>query len=314
MGTIYLTVLILGLLSLIGFAIYSIFNKKGLTVFLYRVFTIGFWLSISLFIYQISMEVLTENGTVKISQNKSLSYSNHHSKGYAVPVNIMLYFTQKKTYKSNKLDAITGRKSNLIISRYLDERHNFNEEVLLKYRGITKKQLDSIFKFSPDVKITGNKLQIDYHSNDFLSTDSSSFLTKGYLNIKSTNWLFTFFLAAKNYLNLLLIILIFYQLKSLFKLLKKEITFSVILTKRLQYIGTLIILSQVLLLIFSIIFNCYYDYVGFENAGSTNGIQLNITPRLEFDITLILVGLGIFTLNILLKKGNNIQEENDLTI
>ena len=314
MGTIFQTALIVGLLSLFGFAIYSLFNKKGLTVFLYRVFTIGFWLSISLFMYKISMEVLTENGTVKISQNGTFSSSNHRSKGYAVPVNINLHFTQKKTYESNKLDTITGENSYSIFTRFVDKRRNFNEEVLLKDAGITKKQLDSIFKFSTDVKITGKKLQIDYHSNDFLSTDSSSFLTKGYLNIKSTNGLFRLLLVAKIYLYLLLIILIFYQLKSLFKLLKKEITFSFALTKRLQNIGTLIILSQVLLLFFSIIFSCYYDYIGFENASSTNDIQLNITPRLEFDITLILVGLGIFTLNILLKKGNTIQEENDLTI
>lgn len=314
MGTIFQTVLSVGLLSLIGFTIYSLFNKKGLTVFLYRVFTIGFWLSITLFIYQISMEVLTENGTVKISKNGTFNSSNHHSKGYAVPVNINLHFTQKKTYESNKLDTITGENSNLIITRLLDERHNFNEEVLLKDTGITKKQLDSIFKFSPDVKTTGKKLQIDYHSRDFLTTTSSSFQTKGYLYIKTSDWLFKVFLIAKTYLQLLVFILIFYQLKSLFKLLKKEITFGLALTRRIKNIGTLIILSQVLLLIFSITFSYYYDYVGFENVDNTNDIQLNITPRLEFDVTLILVGLGIFTLNILLKKGNTIQDENDLTI
>jgi hypothetical protein len=261
------------------------------------------------------MEVFTKNGKVKMDENGTLGGSNHSSIGYNVPVNISLSFHHKKVYKYNKKDTITGGFSFGSFSKLSDGNKNFSiNNESLERAGITQKQLDSIFEFSPDIQIMGKKLQIDHNSeiNNFLKTNTSSFKTKGYLSIKSSNWFFTFCQFIKNYVGLLMLVLIFYQLKSIFKGLKEEFVFSLKLAKKIKWVGLLFIIQQLLSLILSVIFGTYYGYAGFEKM--SNDVQLNINPRLEFDFTLIIVGLGLIVLSVLLQKGNEIQQENKFTI
>jgi hypothetical protein len=261
--------------------------------------------------------LFTENGSFKASNKSNFSTSSHSSKGYLVPVSIHFSFKHKKTYEYIKKDTIDNTSSSNRFTKFSDESFNFAiDDLFLKSAGITQKELDSIFEFSPDVKTSGKKLQIGYglDKNTFLTTNSSSFQTKGYLNIKSSNWFFTLCQLIKTYIPLLIMIFIFYQLKAVFKLLGEKMAFSLQLSKKIKIVGSLIIISQILTFTLSIIFGFYYDYVGFENIINNNGIELNINPRLDFDLTLILVGLSLLIFSILLTKGNALEQENDLTI
>ena len=312
---IYQTIIYLGFIVLIGVIFYSLYCKKNITKFLQKIFSLAFWLSIVFLIFSISIQIFTNNGEIKINEKNSLN-SSHYSNGYNVPVKIHLSFRQKKIYKGVKKDTLSGKSSSISISRLIDENDNNLKSEFYKNSMFTDKEIDSIFKFSPDVKIIGKKLKIDYwkKNNNNFTTNTSSFITNGVLNIKSTNWFFTICQIIGNYLSFIILVLIFYQLKEIFTILNNKITFSIKLTKHINLTGLLIIIWQLLKALISIIYISFYSFAGFENSGENLGIQLNINPRIEFDLVLIFIGLGLLVLSLLLKKGNALQNENELTI
>ena len=321
--TIHQTLLLLGLISIFTAVIITIFYNKNIVGFLKGFFTIAFWFMLVFFLFQISMEIFTKNGSFKTSESGKISSAGHFEKGYDVPVNIHLYISPQKkefTYKSDS----TSNSSGMTFSRFTNPKDNLFKDSMyasfdkkmLQISGLTQKKLDSFFENSSDIKITGNKILIGYpfEENKFLKTNTSSFSTKGTLNIKSTNSFFAFCQFLKSYIPFLISLLIIYQLKSIFKLLKKDFGFSLQLSKRIKKTGFLLIIGQIITLFLSLIFTFYYGFASFKNWNQNNGIQLTINPRLEFDIVLTLVGLSLLILGVLLKKGNEIQQENDLTI
>ena len=312
---IYQLIIYGSFLVLIGFTLYSLFYKKGLTAFLHKSFSLAFWISIVYLIFSISIQLFTETGEIKLSDKNNLN-SSHYSNGYNVPVKIHLTFKQKKVYKSKRKDSVFGKTSSITITRIVDEKMNRYNSNFYKNSEFTEKEIDSIFKFSKEIKTIGKKLKIDnwQKNNSYFTTNTSSITTNGFINIKSSYWLFTLCQIVGTYLTYIILILIFYQLKNLFKTLNNHITFSNELTKQINLIGVLIIVWQLIKILISVIYSFYYSYVGFENKDDNLGIQLNINPRLDFDLSLIFIGLGLLVLSILLKKGNAIQQENDLTI
>lgn len=321
---IYPMLLYVGLLIFFGLVIISLFYNKNLIRFLNGIFTIAFWSVLAFFLFQISMELFTDNGSFKASENGRMHSKGHYSKGYNVPVKIDLYISPPKEELNYKKDSTNQSTSSITFSRFINPNDNFFKDNIpgnfnkqrLEAAGLTEKKLDSFFKNSSGIKITGNKLQIgfSFEKNQFLKTSTSSFTTEGYLNIKSSNWFFTLCQLIRSYIPFIITLLILYQLKSIFKLLKKEFNFSLELSKKIKFIGFLLVIGQLLTLTLSVIFSFYFKYAGFENTSQNNGIRLNINPSIEFDITLILVGLSLLLLSILLNKGHHIQQENDLTI
>ncbi|WP_299015450.1 DUF2975 domain-containing protein [uncultured Polaribacter sp.] len=245
---IFQTILYLTIFSLLSFAIYSIYKKKGLTTFLHGLFSLTFWGGILFLIIAISFTIFTDNDTIETSE-KSKLYANTKN----VPVRVFL---------------------------------SFNADT---------------------------KLQFKPNSNLELSSNTDSLAMNSYLNLKTDNWVLSSAIFLNTYLSIIILIFIFFQLKSLFKILSTNLSFSLQLTKKINWIASLLIVWQLSKLIFSIIFGLYYGYVGLNKMQDQN-INLSINPRLDIDFTIIIFALSLFVLGKLLKRAHEIQTENDLTI
>ena len=315
MSIIYQLLIIAVPLIFCSLIIIVFFNQKKIAPFLHRMFQFSFVILLAFFCYQISLETFTENGSYSNSKNSYSYTSSHHNSGYNVPVNINLSFGQKKVYNHESKEGTHS------FTKYTDRTKNHFEKsdfqkTMLSKANLNQYQLDSIFKFSSDVEVQGGKLVIGgpNHESSILKTNTTSFQTKGYLNIKSSNLFFKFCQILKSYLPLLFTIGIFYILMLIFKLLKEDLTFSKSLSKKIKSLGLLLIIWQLTSFILCLIFNYYYSYVSFEKSNSLKGINLSVNPRIEFDATLFIIGMCLIVLNILLQKGTNIKQENDLTI
>ena len=80
--------------------VYKAILKKSIVNYLYSIFRAGYWFLILFLVFQISMEVFTENGTIHLDDSSRIFSSDHSSKGYNVPVTINLSFDEKKIYNT----------------------------------------------------------------------------------------------------------------------------------------------------------------------------------------------------------------------
>ncbi|MGY8910065.1 MAG: DUF2975 domain-containing protein [Flavobacteriales bacterium] len=298
--------------AIIAFSIISLFKEKLIIPFLHKSFQFGFVFLISFLLFQISLEIFTNNGNIRLSNDSQIS-STHSKDGYNVPVNFNISFDKKKvyTFKEDSISYSFTKYDDQFKNKY--ENSDYHKDILERI-GITQKELDSIFKYSPDVKSFGSKILINEFDNQNLLTNSSSFKTDGYLQVKSSNWFYKICQILKNYLVFIFSILIFYYLKSIFKLLNKNINFSSKLSSKIKTLGILMIVWQIFSLILSIILGQYFKYAWLKNTVGLQDISIIINPRIEFNFTVFLIGISLIVLSILLKKGFNIQQENDLTI
>ncbi len=302
---LYPILIILGIFIL-G-TIFILFSQKNISRFLSIVITIAFWVLLIFSIFSISMQLFVKDSTIKTSETSSFTLGTNFKKGYNIPVEYSITFPSKKVYSTK----------NSSFTKYDDETKNFYDDDFLRRAGTSKKELDSIFKFSPEVKKIGKELIVDNHlnSNNGMTITSSSFVNKeGYITVKSSKWYFTAIQILQEYLRILFTLIILYQLKTLFKLLKQKINFSLILAQKVKVIGLLIIVYQLIQLTFSIFYMTNYSYASFKDITMTDIVTINITPRLEFEYSYIIIGLSLLVLHKLLSKGDVIQQENDLTI
>lgn len=90
------------------------------------------------------------------------------------------------------------------------------------------------------------------------------------------------------------------------------------MSQYINILGIIFITKEILELITSYIIGSYYEHIAvktfIDGKAFSSGVQLSMNPRLEFEFTLFLVGLSLLVLASLLKSGNQIQQENDLTI
>lgn len=315
MNTTY-NIIVIGLIILLFVTcILVIFFKNKLIAFLHRFFQGYFFLIAIYLFFNIGLQLLSQ-GNISISDSSIVGSDSHHSKGYNVPVTLNVSFTQKKIYRLNtKSGEFTFTKNDNPIINELSEKSEIHKKMLEEI-GLSKKQLDSIFEYSKDIEIVGKKLSIGepYQKNKYLETNTSSFQTKTYLNIKSENKFFKVLQILKNYFSIIFLLIIFYQFIIVFKFLKQEIKFNKYLSYKIKWIGILFILWQLIETLLSFSFGLFYNYVGFENFQVNEGFQLSIYPRIEFDATLFLLGICLLVLNTILERANTIQTENDLTI
>jgi hypothetical protein len=90
------------------------------------------------------------------------------------------------------------------------------------------------------------------------------------------------------------------------------------LHKNVKWLGAIMIIKTLLNLIISYVYSSYYGVISTETLVDNNtfsgGIRFSLNPRLEFEFSLFLIGLSLLVLANLLKAGNSIQQENELTI
>jgi len=268
--------------------------RKGNTLVnvLYWLCNISFYLLIVLFIFTQVFEVLGRN--IKFGNG---TLGTHNSFMYQVPVKFQI--NPKKPIFSNTLYE---KKMEGIASdggKYYSGTRHYSKPLTAE---------DSLnFKTIVSIK---NKGLIDQY--EFLSP---TFLSKGYVNIKPKTLLNKIIIVVRTYLNLIVLILVFFFLKTIFKELKTKFQFSNKLSKFIKIVGALLVFNVLLDLVSSYILGSALPIIKIEPIDrNLRYVDLYMNPRLEFDLVLFLTGLSLIILSILLKEGYRIKQENDLTI
>ncbi|WP_430466977.1 DUF2975 domain-containing protein [Winogradskyella ouciana] len=268
--------------------------KKGTTLvnILYWFSKISFYLLIILLIIAISFEAFTKDG--KLGQ---FSSGVHHSVGYQVPVSLKVH-PQKPMYNSllfelkNKSTNAMGQKYSSGVSHYA--------------KPLTKE--DSL-NFRTIVSIHNRDMEDNYELT------SQVFKGDGYVNVKPKKLLDKIILLIKTYLGFVLLIVIFFFLKNIFKALKSNFEFSQKLYKSIQILGIILIVQVLLVTICNYIVGSQLSMVGIRPLDyKLNYVTLSMNPRLDFDFMIFFVGISLLVLSTLLKSGNELKQENDLTI
>ena len=269
---------------------------KGLSIF----FKVAFWFTLVLMIFNLSLEIFTKDGELG-----ALS-GTHHSKGYALPVKVQMTIN----------DSIVNYKS---------EKSKSNGAFYFK-KGFTRddflnSKYDSIIN-QPNVIRTVNKSIINVNNREDSSfyelTNSRSISNSSFIYVKSSLLWLEALLFVRGYVALISLVLIFYFLKEIFKILNRGIEFKLELVNMVKRLGIALIFLVVFKLALSFIFHFYFDSITITTIIQENIIanptNILILPRLEFNLSMFLIGLSMIILGVLLNEGNRIQQENELTI
>ena len=259
---------------------------------LYIICSIIFYLLIVAFGFTVAAEAFTDDGKIGAFSSKT-----HSSFGYQIPVelnvkpknpmfNNMLYNNYKEYVDDN------GRKT---YNWVLEYENSITQEDSLNYKtviGINNYGLENNFELT-----------------------SSIFKGDGYVHVKPKTVFNKAVLVFKTYVNSILLIVIFFFLKNIFKMLIMNIKFSQKLYRFIQILGIIMILKVFVSSISNSILGKDIPYVGiFPLNNSLKYVDITMNPGLDFDFTLLLVGLSLVILSVLLREGSIMQQENDLTI
>ncbi|WP_040280561.1 DUF2975 domain-containing protein [Psychroserpens damuponensis] len=270
-------------------------NKNFLVIGLHAFFAMLFWILIIVLGTQIAFEAFTNDGKIG-----SFSVSHHHSKGYSLPV--YLKVKAPNAVFNNSWFNITKTETN-------SNGLNWSAGTSERFSELTEN--DKI-----GVK---NIIDINFPNNEeVFTTNESVNYANSELVVKSKNFSFLFIQLLKAYFGTIIFTLIIYFLMKIFGHLKRDLNFTPKLFKMIRIIGAIIILDTVFELIMSFIIGKKYDLIKTEtlvdNDTFVGAIRFSMNPRLEFDFMFFIIGLSLLVLASLLKRGSQIQQENDLTI
>ena len=258
---------------------------------------VAFWFVLLILISSLGSEIFTKDGNIgPIS-------GTHHSKGYALPVKLQLTVNDSiVNYKSNSSNGS---------AHY---RKSFAENELAYSR------IDSLSKqpgFSKSVNKNIIKIR-NHEDKSYYELTNSIIATEADVYVKSKSFWLEALLFLKSYVALISLVLIFYFLKEIFKTLKSGMEFRLQLSNKVRKLGVVLTFLVFFKLLLSFIFHLYFDVItvltSIENEIIANPTNVLIYPRLDFNLLMFIVGLSLIILSTLLKEGNRIQQENDLTI
>ncbi len=268
--------------------------KKGNTLvnILYWLCNISFYLLVLLILYVLAFGAFTDDG-----KWGNLRAGIHHSNGYQVLVKF-------------QISPERPMLNNFIYSKK-NEGININGQ---KYSNGTLEYVKPLTA----VDSLNFKTKISLHNNgmvDYYDITKSVFSGDGYITVKPKTLVNKIIIVFRTYLNLVVLILVFFFLKKIFKALKTNFEFSHRLSKLIKTTGALLIFKVLLESVSGFILGIVLPYISIEPFDyNMKYVNISINPRLEFDFTLFLIGLALIILSTLLKEGNRIQQENDLTI
>ncbi|WP_179021617.1 DUF2975 domain-containing protein [Winogradskyella forsetii] len=261
-------------------------------------FRVAFLFTLLFLLLSLGLEVFTKDGRIGPVSG------THHSNGYALPVKLQLTLNDSiVSYKTEKSNGSV---------HYSKGPAGY---------GLAYSKFDSLLKQPNVVSKSVNKNIIEIKSRDdfsYYTLSNSSIHSDTFIYVKTKSLWLEILLFTKSYIALVLTVLIFYFLKSIFKILKSDSGFGSQLSQKVKILGIILTLGVVLKLTLSIVFYFYLNVItvfsSIDNEIISNPTQVLIHPRLDFNLSMLLIGLSLIILSTILKKGSQIQEENDLTI
>ncbi|MDT0557920.1 DUF2975 domain-containing protein [Ichthyenterobacterium sp. W332] len=259
---------------------------------LYWLCNISFYLLIILLVIGLGFEAFTKDGKVG-----KFSTGIHHSIGYELPVKFQI--NPKNPMFNNSLFELESEKINSLGQKSQSGRSHY-------VKPITK---EDRINYKSIISIDNNAMVDTYELN------SRTFRGNGYVIVKPKTTLNKIIISIRSYISFILGIIIFFFLKTIFKMLKSKFEFSSKLYKKIQKLGIILIIEVILTTISNFILAKDLPIIKVGPIDSSlRYVSIYMNPRLDFNFTLVLIGLSLIILATLLREGNRIQQENELTI
>lgn len=139
-------------------------------------------------------------------------------------------------------------------------------------------------------------------------------IVKAEFSYRSDDKFLNFIGKLKNYLDPLLYFFIAIQLIKFNNNLGKKFNFNPKLVKRVMWIGLAIMLHQLILWVINSRFTAFFYRAELKHINYESDVSLYMSPDATFNWHIFIIGVFIFLLSFLIKKGVQLKEEVDLTI
>lgn len=279
-------------------------RKNQLLVFaLHIIFVVSFWAMVTFFLFVVGNSLYPKEITF------GDSWVPKEPEGFALPIDFQLSVPDSivSYHASDSLGLTSG-----ITMLYSKDYYPIDE---------TAKKIDSLRNL-PDVEKQLIHNEITFYSGSqkdtiIQHTDSNIRLT-GTVIIKSSNAWVNGVIKISKYLDFVLVILILYQLKGIFFLLKRSLSFQIKIIQRVKWLGLIMIISELLNAGRSYYMSRLTDYIdisSYDNSSTIiSGLRTQIYPMITFEWSIFTIGCSLLVLSTLLQQGNILEAENELTI
>jgi len=261
---------------------------------LYIICSISFYILIIAFGFTLATEAFTDDGKIGNFSSKFNS-----SRGYDVPIAFQI---KPKTPMFNNIIDLDYREE-------IDPNGKKRYTTIPQYANAIT--LEDSLNFKTIVSIN------NYYgeAGDTMELNSDVFRGDGFIQVKPKTVFNKGIVIFKTYINFILLIIIFFFLKNIFKMLRIHIEFSQKLYRLIQMLGIIMISKVLLSLLLNFILKRSLINIQIEPLNnSLKYVDITMNSRLDFDFSLLLIGLSLIVLSSLLKSGSRMQQENKLTI
>ncbi|WP_298900810.1 DUF2975 domain-containing protein [uncultured Psychroserpens sp.] len=259
---------------------------------LFLICSISFYLLIIAFGFALVTEVFTDDGKMG---NFSPKFNSSH--GYEMPVK---FEVRPKSPMFN----------NILFTNYEEEIDTNGKK---RYYTIPQYATPITIKDSLNFKtiISIN----NYGMEDNFELTSKVLRGDGYIRIKPKTAFDKVLIVLRTYMDFVILIFVFFFLKNIFKMLRIDIRFSQKLYRLIQILGVIMIVKVLLSIIINSVLGRALKEIRITPLDDAlKYMDITMSSHLGFDFSFLLVGLSLIVLSALLRSGNKMQRENNLTI
>ncbi|PZR23834.1 MAG: hypothetical protein DI539_02345 [Flavobacterium psychrophilum] len=228
----------------------------------------------------------------------------NHNYGYTVPVKIQLNQASDSTLTYHNADR--SRSGVISTAKHYDAETRELFYSRLKDSSYTKTLTVDMATMYGDHKVINN----EFGTIRVMSSEGQLILNPKNIGLK-------LLLAIKNYLYMIVMLYVLWQSRLFFKPLMHNFSFSKNVSRKLWIVGNAILCYQLLNWVLCLIIERFYWHVKVESLqpGTGNRTEMyTLYPDTEFNLGLVILSLSLIVISRLLDYGNDLQEENELTI
>ena len=270
---------------------------KALINLVYGVFTVLYHTITVAVLLVLAVNIFTRDGKV----GRSSSVTPHYSEGFRIAVELGLSIP-------DSIVSYEGYGSR----RYREESDVSDNDRFFSNvpEGSEKTLIENKIVFGD--KRERKKLEhLKYNSSERIRSE-------GLLLVKSTKQWLNILMQTSFFMSLFIFIYILYLMKNIFYYLKTSFSFNINMIKKVRWLGLLFIAAEFIKLVSNYILKKNCGSIGLVSYQDGNIMErpfnLSIEPILDFDFKMFMIGLAILVLSSLLRIGNRIEGENNLTI
>lgn len=288
-------------------------TTKYIASFLYSVVLFCFIITTTFFIISLSAKFFGKDGQFiyKYDDNSWTTIGQKNSEGSLVPVHLTLRIPDSINISKSYFGTMTKDSYPQINNLFLKENK--------------KTQAINVYDVTPH-NMEDHSFGTDENGN-YKSKSTLQFIKyvnngdSQYLSIKSKDSFTNIILELRSPINFIFYLLQMYFLALILKEVAKEIYFSKVLSKYISKLGYLLLLSQLVPIIYSFIDIKLFGNIRVQpqileslKNGYFENVEIYFNPTIDSNIYIILLGAVLVLFTKLIKRGQTLEEEHELTI